>query len=447
MPVGGRAWNGVRGEFRPQPGSLRGTGRRRNLTVERNHAPRAERVGVVALTRGSRAGAEVRKICGRARHHIIVIARHGPRARQVPAPGWRVTVPEILGAATRIGVVSGGEHCALQSIEQSRGGLTARRSALGDVARADEHFRDERAGRRRSAGLWRRRSRGIARARSSASGCQRNQYSTHRVLGRCRESRINLLLRRRRVKQGVALAARLALMVLAGLLYCVPAIAQAIQPETRSTQSSVVDEQSAVQEKKRPPVRLTWDNRPSLRFGEFARIDFRVRLQADARQSSVPLEPGESMFSWARKRVGVDGEFGRVFSFQIERELADADDPWRDVFIDYGPLDQIHVQAGKFKLPFSLDQNTAASNLDFVYRSRAADQLAPGRDRGVMVHGRVVHRFWSTRSACSTMTAGIRVGRPAIASRADARSLAGSRRSRCERHGRRDVRWSSVPPW
>ena len=181
-------------------------------------------------------------------------------------------------------------------------------------------------------------------------------------------------------------------MVLAGVLYCAPAIAQAIQPETRSTKSAVADQQSAVQDKERP-VKLTWDNRPSLRFGQFARIDFRVRFQADARQSSVPLEPGESMFSWARKRVGVDGEFGRVFSFQIERELADANDPWRDVFIDYGPFDQIHVRAGKFKLPFSLDQNTSASNLDFVYRSRAADQLAPGRDRGVMVHGRVVRRI------------------------------------------------------
>jgi len=47
---------------------------------------------------------------------------------------------------------------------------------------------------------------------------------------------------------------------------------------------------------------------------------------------------------------------------------------------------------GKFKLPFSLDENTSATNLDFVYRSRAATQLAPGRDRGVQLHGRVVRR-------------------------------------------------------
>ena len=50
------------------------------------------------------------------------------------------------------------------------------------------------------------------------------------------------------------------------------------------------------------------------------------------------------------------------------------------------------VQVGKFKVPFSLDENTSPTNLDFVYRSRIAALLAPGRDRGAMVHGRVLRR-------------------------------------------------------
>jgi phosphate-selective porin OprO/OprP len=47
------------------------------------------------------------------------------------------------------------------------------------------------------------------------------------------------------------------------------------------------------------------------------------------------------------------------------------------------------VRAGKFKIPFSLDENTSATNLDFVYRSRIASRLASGRDRGVAAHGTV----------------------------------------------------------
>ena len=67
-------------------------------------------------------------------------------------------------------------------------------------------------------------------------------------------------------------------------------------------------------------------------------------------------------------------------------------DPWRDVYINYKQFPAAEVMGGKFKLPFSLDETTSTINLDFVNRSRAADLLAPGRDRGVMVHGRVLER-------------------------------------------------------
>jgi phosphate-selective porin OprO and OprP len=70
--------------------------------------------------------------------------------------------------------------------------------------------------------------------------------------------------------------------------------------------------------------------------------------------------------------------------------MLDGSDPWRDVYVDYRQFAYAEVQAGKFKLPFSLDETTSSTNLDFVYRSRAATQLAPGRDHGAMVHGRVL---------------------------------------------------------
>ena len=66
----------------------------------------------------------------------------------------------------------------------------------------------------------------------------------------------------------------------------------------------------------------------------------------------------------------------------------EGENAWRDVYANYQQFDFVQVQGGKFKLPFSLDENTSPTNLDFVYRSLAARVLAPGRDRGVMVHGR-----------------------------------------------------------
>ena len=144
-----------------------------------------------------------------------------------------------------------------------------------------------------------------------------------------------------------------------------------------------------------PPPRpgLAWDNRPVLRFGA-VELSLRARLQGDHRSSAAAfLEDGESAFEWIRKRVGVEGNIGDgVLTFEIERELT-SEEPWRDVFVNYGQFQAVQVRAGKFKLPFSLEENTSIANIDFAYRSLAARYLAPGRDRGVMVHGRVLARI------------------------------------------------------
>jgi phosphate-selective porin len=131
-----------------------------------------------------------------------------------------------------------------------------------------------------------------------------------------------------------------------------------------------------------------WDNRPSLRYGDLLRIDIRARFVSDMRRPDAAfIDNDTSRFDIARRRIGVEGEIGNVADFQIERELADRR-PWRDVYVNYRGLDRVELQAGQFKLPFGLDENTSSTNLDFVYRSRAA-RLSPGRDPGLMAHGRV----------------------------------------------------------
>jgi len=131
-----------------------------------------------------------------------------------------------------------------------------------------------------------------------------------------------------------------------------------------------------------------WNNRPSVRYGDLLRIDVRARLVSDLRNPDTALTGNDtSRFDIARRRIGVEGEIADVADFQIEREFADRR-PWRDVYLNYRGLDRIELQGGHFKLPFGLDENTSSTNLDFVYRSRAA-RLSPGRDPGLMAHGRV----------------------------------------------------------
>jgi phosphate-selective porin OprO/OprP len=154
--------------------------------------------------------------------------------------------------------------------------------------------------------------------------------------------------------------------------------------------------QPAEEEKKKPakaPKKVfNWQHHPSLQLGEGTHIDFRARVQENITQSAGSADTADpTAVDWARRRIGVEGEIANAVEFQIERELG-SDTPWRDLFVGYKQFVGIRVQAGKFKLPFSLDENTGATNLDFVNRSLAATHLAPGRDRGVMVHGRVLRR-------------------------------------------------------
>jgi phosphate-selective porin OprO/OprP len=127
---------------------------------------------------------------------------------------------------------------------------------------------------------------------------------------------------------------------------------------------------------------------PSIEAGDWLRVDFRARLQADVRKSEAPIRnDADGGVDIARRRVGIDGHVRNIVNYQFEYELGAHE--WRDAYLDYRQFRSVQVRAGMFKLPFGLDENTSATNLDFIYRSRISSRLAPGRDRGVTVHGRV----------------------------------------------------------
>lgn len=175
--------------------------------------------------------------------------------------------------------------------------------------------------------------------------------------------------------------------------------APAVKPSTGTEPATAVDQAQEKQrekdkeKEKKWPGRFRWDDHPSVHLGKGARVDFRARFQGDLRASDAPLDAAEedAGLDIARRRVGIAGEIRNAVDFQIEAELGSAD-VWRDVYANYKQLEEAQMRAGRFKLPFSLDENTSATNLDFVFRSRAASQLSPGRDDGIMVHGRLLGR-------------------------------------------------------
>jgi phosphate-selective porin OprO/OprP len=142
---------------------------------------------------------------------------------------------------------------------------------------------------------------------------------------------------------------------------------------------------------KKDGVRMVWKTGPSLRIGKQARVDFRALMQGDLRSSDQDLQAAGGAFDFPRHQLGVKGDVLKVVEFEVMKEVADG--PWRDVYVNVRPLGAVQVQAGKFKIPFSMDQLTARRSLDFVYRTLAGETLAPNRDVGFMVHGQLWKRF------------------------------------------------------
>ncbi|MGH9197374.1 MAG: porin, partial [Acidimicrobiia bacterium] len=91
------------------------------------------------------------------------------------------------------------------------------------------------------------------------------------------------------------------------------------------------------------------DDHPSLRFGSVLRIDFRAKIQADYRDFSADPDATAGDFDIARRRVGIEGSFLKRFEYEVERELSDDPNPWRDVFVNFRGHRGLQVQAGRFK--------------------------------------------------------------------------------------------------
>ena len=147
---------------------------------------------------------------------------------------------------------------------------------------------------------------------------------------------------------------------------------------------------AAPQKKEKTYPAFELNDHPSIVFGKGSHLDFRARFSADYDESEASTDdPAErSALDLGKKRLGVSGEIANIIEFQIEAELTETD-PWRDLYGEVKYFPYARVRGGKFKIPFSLDENTGASRLDFLNRSLVSRHLAPGRDIGLMVHGRV----------------------------------------------------------
>ena len=136
-------------------------------------------------------------------------------------------------------------------------------------------------------------------------------------------------------------------------------------------------------------IQFNWKEHPTVELGKAGRLNFRYKLQSDFRGFG-DVETDEGLHEFHRERIGIEGKLFKRLEFEIEREMRDPETPWRDAWVNLKLNRAVEVKAGKFKLPFSMDQLTSPTKGDFIFRSRGAAWLAPGRDIGVMAHGRLI---------------------------------------------------------
>jgi len=139
-------------------------------------------------------------------------------------------------------------------------------------------------------------------------------------------------------------------------------------------------------------IRIADNGRPTLQL-PFGELVFRGRLSATVQSPSRDRGTSRPDAGWQSKRLQIEGTLFKKVEFEVSREFGDATEPERDAFANVRFDRAFELRAGQFKIPFGHDALKGGNNLDFVYRSLIGRTIAPGRDLGVMAHGRLKRRL------------------------------------------------------
>lgn len=97
---------------------------------------------------------------------------------------------------------------------------------------------------------------------------------------------------------------------------------------------------------------------------------------------------GENGFSVGNARLQVYGEFDDKFGYQLQTNFVRSS-ALLDANMYYNLTPNFSVKAGMFKTPFSYEYLTGAAAIDFVNRSSVVNQLAPKRQVGFQMQGKM----------------------------------------------------------
>jgi phosphate-selective porin OprO/OprP len=127
------------------------------------------------------------------------------------------------------------------------------------------------------------------------------------------------------------------------------------------------------------------------------RLHFDARMSDNAWGKTTDRDSGSAAdrFTVRRARLGVTGVFNKDFTYEMITNLTGAttntgatnstavvDTAW----VNYMLTPEAQWRFGRMKQPLALETLTSSNNIDFMERSYL-DQLAPGKQNGMMFHG------------------------------------------------------------
>jgi phosphate-selective porin OprO/OprP len=129
----------------------------------------------------------------------------------------------------------------------------------------------------------------------------------------------------------------------------------------------------------------------------FAQVEAKVtgRVHFDARNFSTNFNSiadrdsaslGDS-FEVRRARIGIAGTINKDISYEVVGNAVGGNTNFVDTaWGNYGFNKKAQVRVGRFKQPFSMEEQSSSNNVSFMERSYG-NQMVPGKRLGVMMHG------------------------------------------------------------
>ena len=147
----------------------------------------------------------------------------------------------------------------------------------------------------------------------------------------------------------------------------------------------------------------TRDGKASLKLGGYFDTDLRTTGFA-----GTPLVPS---FSLQRARLFLDAKIAPYLRAGFEANFAISGvSRIKHAYIDVGPSPALQVRAGFFKVPFGFEELISGRYTPLVDRSIATENVTPGRDIGLMVHGKLAGETFGYQLAVTNGTGEDAVG-------------------------------------